>query len=72
MKETLTKLQMSSIKGGKPTMWVCVAMLNTPVIGGDTVGDNPSEEIMAETALEAADIMHDRHKTAKQVNCTKA
>lgn len=71
MKKVLSKSQMSLIKGGKPTAWLCKAVLDMVFIEDNPILIGPEEEVYAETATEAAQKLHDKYG-AGQVNCTKA
>lgn len=69
MKRVLSKSQMSQIRGGE--RWACKAVLNVIQTECDVILEGPSEVVVAETAVDAADIMHKKYG-ANQVNCTKA
>lgn len=71
MKKVLSKSQMSLIKGGAPTAWLCKAVQSKTETECDVILEGPTEIVMAETAVAAADYMHDKYG-ASQVNCTKA
>ena len=71
MKKVLSKSQMSLIKGGAPTAWLCKAVQTKTETECDVILEGPTEIVMAETAVAAADYMHDKYG-ASQVNCTKA
>ncbi len=71
MKNVLSKSQMSLIKGGEPTAWLCKAIQSKTETECDVILDGPTETVMAETAVDAADIMHEKYGVS-QVNCTKA
>lgn len=70
MKKVLSKSQMSLIKGGAPTAWLCKAVQNKTETECDVILEGPTEIVMAETAVAAADYMHDKYGVS-QVNCTK-
>ena len=71
MKKVLSKSQMSLIKGGEPTAWLCTTIQSKTENECDVILEGPTEIVMAETAVAAADYMHDKYG-ASQVNCTKA
>ena len=70
MKKVLSKSQMSLIKGGEPTAWLCTTIQSKTETECDVILEGPTEIVMAETAVAAADYMHDKYG-ASQVNCTK-
>lgn len=59
------------IKGGAPTAWLCKAVQSKTENECDVILEEKTEIVMAETAVAAADYMHDKYG-ASQVNCTKA
>lgn len=67
--KNLTKAQLSTVRGGN--RWHCVVMAQI-ILPGETEEVIPPEDIEADTAGEAADIMHSRHPNATQINCTRA
>ena len=71
MKKVLSKSQMSLIKGGEPTAWLCTTIHSKTENECDVILEEKTEIVMAETAVAAADYMHDKYG-ASQVNCTKA
>lgn len=58
------------IKGGAPTAWLCKAVQSKTETECDVILEGPTEIDMAETAVAAADYMHDKYGVS-QVNCTK-
>lgn len=70
MKKVLSKSQMSLIKGGEPTAWLCTTIQSKTENECDVILEGPTEIVMAETAVAAADYMHDKYGVS-QVNCTK-
>ena len=70
MKKVLSKSQMSLIKGGAPTALLCKAVQSKTETECDVILEGPTEIVMAETAVAAADYMHDKYGVS-QVNCTK-
>lgn len=71
MKKVLSKSQMSLIKGGEPTAWLCTTIQSKTENECDVILEEKTEIVMAETAVASADYMHDKYG-ASQVNCTKA
>lgn len=71
MKKVLSKSQMSLIKGGEPTAWLCTTIQSKTENECDVILEEKTEIVMAETAVAAADYMHDKYG-ASQVYCTKA
>ena len=67
MKRVLSKSQMSRKRGG--AWWHCKVVTKVTETECDIVLEGPEVDIEASSAIEAADMLHEKYG-ADQINCT--